>query len=74
MATTAYLTLGNVKQLACTTTNLSEGGVALDIKEPIGEAPRVEVRFDLPGVGSRLEAHGEFAWSDGKAHTGIRST
>jgi CheY-like chemotaxis protein len=67
-----YLTFGCVKHLPCTATNISEGGMAIKLAEPIGSTWDVEVRFDLPGVRDRLEAKGEFAWTDAEGRAGIR--
>jgi len=69
-----FLTFGCVKQLPCTATNVSEGGMAVQLKEQVSPSWVVEVRFDLPGVTAQLEAKGEFAWSDAGGNAGIRFT
>jgi CheY-like chemotaxis protein len=68
----AYLSFGVVRQLPCRTTNISEGGMAVSLREQISPNWMVEVRFELPGVPEPLEVKGEFAWSDGKGNAGIR--
>jgi CheY-like chemotaxis protein len=67
-----FLTFGCVKHLPCSATNISEGGMAVKLAEAIGSNWDVEVRFDLPGVRDRLEAKGEFAWTDSEGRAGIR--
>ncbi|MGO9211069.1 MAG: PilZ domain-containing protein [Terriglobales bacterium] len=70
--TQAYLTFGVVKRLACKITNISDGGMAVALREQISPSWTVEARFELPGIPQTLEVKGEFAWSDGKGIAGIR--
>jgi len=70
--TTARLSFGVFKDLACKVTNVSEGGMAVSLSEQIGPSWVVDVRFELPGAPETLELKGEFAWSDGDGHAGIR--
>lgn len=70
--TRAYLSFGVVKELACKVTNLSGGGMAVVLGEQISPSWVVDVRFELPGTPEMLEVKGEFAWSDGGGHAGIR--
>jgi CheY-like chemotaxis protein len=67
-----YLSFGVVRQLPGRITNISEGGMAVDLQEQISPSWVVEVHFELPGVPETLEVKGEFAWSDGQGHAGIR--
>jgi ActR/RegA family two-component response regulator len=52
--------------------NLSEEGMLLETVDPIPAGSRLEVRFDLPGRSTPVEARGEVAWSDQQGHAGIR--
>ena len=70
--TTARLSFGVVKDLACKVTNVSGGGMAVALSEQISPGWVVDVRFELPGLPEMLEVKGEFAWSDGEGHAGIR--
>ncbi len=69
---TASLSFGAVKELACKLTNISDAGMAVALSEQISPGWAAEVRFKLPGVPETLEVKGEFAWSDGKGNAGIR--
>jgi len=68
----ATLSFGVVKDLGCKVTNISDGGMAVALAEQISASWMVDVRFQLPGIADMLEAKGEFAWSDGEGHAGIR--
>jgi len=70
--TNGHLSFGVVKHLPCKVTNVSEGGMAVALREQVSPNWMVEVRFDLPGIPETLEIKGEFAWADGKGHAGIR--
>jgi CheY-like chemotaxis protein len=70
--TSAYLSFGVVKELACKVTNVSDGGMAIILAEQINPGWSVDVRFELPGVQEEVALKGEFAWSDGKGNAGIR--
>lgn len=70
--TRGYLSFGVVKDLACKVTNVSGGGMAVALAEQISSNSMVDVRFELPGITEMVEAKGEFAWSDGEGHAGIR--
>jgi len=70
--TKAYLSFGVIKELACKVTNISGGGMAVALSEQISPNWVVDARFELPGLPEMLEVKGEFAWSDGGGHAGIR--
>jgi CheY-like chemotaxis protein len=60
------------QELTATTTNLSEGGMAIRV---IGKLPKdaaAQFRFTLPGVGTTLDLKGQVAWADGTGHAGVR--
>ncbi len=60
------------KTLNATSTNISEGGMALMLREalPKGCAPRL--KFSLPGKNVHLEMEAEVAWADVKGRAGFR--
>ncbi len=60
------------KTLNATSTNISEGGIALMLREvlPRGCAPRL--KFSLPGKNIHLEVEAEVAWVDIKGLAGFR--
>src|SRR6202035_1993773 len=60
------------KTLNATSTNISEGGLALMLREalPKGSAPRL--KFSLPGTSIHLEVEAEVAWVDLKGLAGFR--
>ena len=60
------------KTLNATSTNISEGGIALMMREglPKGCAPRLN--FSLPGKNVHLEVEAEVAWVDVKGLAGFR--
>ncbi|HEX3822327.1 MAG TPA: PilZ domain-containing protein [Candidatus Sulfotelmatobacter sp.] len=60
------------KTLTATSTNISEGGIALMLHEalPKGAAPRL--KFSLPGTNLHLEVESEVAWSNVKGLAGFR--
>jgi CheY-like chemotaxis protein len=60
------------KILNATSTNISEGGIALMLREalPKGAAPRL--KFSLPGKNIDLEVEAEVAWVDIKGLAGFR--
>jgi CheY-like chemotaxis protein len=60
------------KELKGTTTNISEGGMALILHQalPKGATPRVQ--FTLPESKAGLEVETEIAWADIKGHVGLR--
>jgi CheY-like chemotaxis protein len=60
------------KTLQATSTNLSEGGMSLMLREalPKGSAPRLQ--FTLPDTNIQLDVEAEIAWADVKGHVGFR--
>ena len=60
------------KTLNATSTNISEGGIALMLREalPKGVAPRL--KFSLPGKNIHIEVAAAVAWVDVKGLTGFR--
>jgi DNA-binding response OmpR family regulator len=60
------------QELAATTTNVSEGGMAVRVVGKLPQGALVQLRFTLPGVNISLELKGQIAWADGTGHAGIR--
>src|ERR1700682_3792487 len=60
------------KELKATSTNISEGGIALQMREaiPKGAAPRL--KFTLPETSITMDVETEVAWADLKGHAGLR--
>ena len=67
------LSFGNVQNAAAQVTNLSEGGMAVQLKgQELGPNWSVKFRFDLPEANAQIEGRGEFAWADSDGHAGVR--
>jgi len=60
------------KTVQATSTNISESGIALMLREalPKGATPRLQ--FTLPEVNSKLEVEAEMVWADVKGRAGFR--
>jgi c-di-GMP-binding flagellar brake protein YcgR len=58
--------------IRATTTDLSEGGIA--VKVPYGRRPmgKWHIVLDLPGLEGELELPGEFAWEGSRSQAGLR--
>jgi CheY-like chemotaxis protein len=68
------ISLPHSQDLIATTTNLSEGGMAIRVLGKLPKGSQAQFRFTLPGAGANisLELKGEVAWTDGTGHAGIR--
>ena len=66
------IALASDQELTATTTNLSEGGMAIRVIGKLLQGAAVQLRFTLPGVNTSLELKGQIAWADGTGHAGIR--
>ncbi len=53
-------------------TNLSQGGIGISATRALQSQGTVEVTFELPEIGSCVQARGEFAWTDSSGNAGIR--
>lgn len=60
------------QEIAATTTNLSEGGMAIRIPAKLPKDTPVALRFKLPVTNITLELKGQVAWIDGTRQAGIR--
>ena len=58
--------------LKLTTTDLSEGGMAVNIPRRSRPTGRWHAVFTLPGTGTPLELNAEFAWEGTSAQAGLR--
>src|SRR5438270_1384206 len=54
------------------TTDISEGGIALNAPKRSRPTGRWQVSFTLPGTETALELAAEFAWEGNGAHAGLR--
>ena len=66
------LSFGVEKVVKVTTSNLSEGGMAIKFKGALPRATLTQVRFSLPGGTADIEPKAELAWADGSGRAGIR--
>lgn len=66
------IALGHDQELAATTTNVSEGGMAIRVTGRLLQGAQAQFRFTLPGANISLELKGQVAWADGTGHAGIR--
>jgi CheY-like chemotaxis protein len=66
------ISLPHNQEVTATTTNLSEGGMAIRIFGKLPKDAQAQFRFTLPGVNVSLELKGQVAWADGTGHAGIR--
>jgi len=60
------------KTLNATSTNLSEGGIALMLREALPKGSAPHLKFSLPGKNIHLEVEAEVAWVDVKGLAGFR--
>lgn len=66
------IVVGAGKELKATSTNVSEGGMAVRVKGKQLKGGISKVIFTLPGMKSSMEPKAELAWADDKGHVGIR--
>ena len=60
------------KTLVATSTNISEGGIALMLKEALPKGAAPLLKFSLPDSNLHLEVESEVAWSNMKGLAGFR--
>jgi uncharacterized protein (TIGR02266 family) len=60
------------KTISATSTNISEGGMALISKEPLPKGATLRLNFCLPHSDTRIEVDAEVAWADLKGLAGLR--
>src|SRR5229473_2334705 len=59
------------KELKASSTNLSEGGIALLLREPLPKGATPRLKFMLPEVNVPFEVEAEVAWADIQGHVGF---
>ena len=59
-------------EVDATTTNVSEGGMAIRLSGKLPKNVPVRVRFTLPESNTSLELKGNIAWADGAGNAGIK--
>ena len=65
------VTLGD-KSFKATSTNISEGGIALHVHEALPKGASPKLRFTLPKTSSSIEVAAEIAWADIQGRVGLR--
>lgn len=60
------------KELRATSTNLSEGGIALLLRQALPKGATPHLQFSLPETNLTMKLEGEVAWADIKGHVGFR--
>ena len=60
------------KTLNATSTNISEGGIALMLHEALPKGAAPHLKFSLPETNIQMEVEAEIAWSDVKGLAGLR--
>ena len=60
------------KTLNATSTNISEGGIALMLREALPKGAAPHLKFSLPAANLQMEVEAEVAWVDVKGLAGFR--
>jgi DNA-binding response OmpR family regulator len=60
------------KTVTATSTNISEGGIALMLREALPKGAAPHLKFSLPASNLHMEVETEVAWSDTKGLAGFR--
>jgi CheY-like chemotaxis protein len=60
------------KEIKATSTNISEGGIALMLHNAIPKSATPRLQFTLPETKLALDVETEVAWADIKGHAGLR--
>ena len=60
------------KTVTATSTNVSEGGIALLLREALPKGAAPHLKFSLPGSNLHMEVEAEVAWNDMKGLAGLR--
>ena len=60
------------KTLTATSTNISEGGIALMLREALPKGASPHLKFSLPNSNLHMEVEAEVAWVDVKGFAGFR--
>ena len=70
--TSVRIILPDTPEMNATSTNVSEGGMAIRLVGKLPKDAKAKLQFSLPGTNTSLELKGEIAWADGTGHAGIR--
>lgn len=70
--TPVTIVYGQGQELKATTTNISEGGMAVQFKGKLDKGKISKVIFTLPGTNAVMEPKAEVSWADGAGRAGIR--
>jgi c-di-GMP-binding flagellar brake protein YcgR len=60
------------KELRATSTNISEGGIALIMHQALPKSATPRLHFTLPQTKLALNVEAEVTWADIKGHVGLR--
>jgi uncharacterized protein (TIGR02266 family) len=60
------------QELSASSTNISEGGMAIRTVSKLPKDTQARFRFTLPGINAPMELKGQVTWADGTGHAGIR--
>src|SRR6266851_5428323 len=60
------------KEVKATSTNISEGGIALMLREALPKGATPHLKFVLPGINLSMNVEAEVAWADIKGRVGCR--
>jgi len=66
------IVLPHNQEMTATSTNVSEGGMAIRTVGKLLKDTHAQFRFTLPGTNVSLELKGQVAWADGTGHAGVR--
>jgi CheY-like chemotaxis protein len=60
------------KEVTATSTNISEGGIALMLREALPKGARPHLKFVLPEINLSMDVEAEVTWADIKGRVGCR--
>jgi c-di-GMP-binding flagellar brake protein YcgR len=60
------------KQMKATSTDISEGGIALLTHQALPKNSAPHIQFSLPGISRSFEVETEVAWADLRGRVGLR--
>jgi c-di-GMP-binding flagellar brake protein YcgR len=60
------------KELKATSTNISEGGMALMLRQALPKGATPHLKFVLPDINLSMNVEAEIAWADLKGRVGCR--
>jgi CheY-like chemotaxis protein len=66
------IAFGPDTRLKATSTNISEGGMAVRFRDPLPKRGISNIEFTLPGTTAAFDTKAEIAWSDGLGRAGVR--